>query len=65
MNIQINSGWYEYPNRLHRLSTKSVGNTSESSALQTQYKSLIILFSAPKTYVMEFLVSDQVIDPTW
>ena len=43
---------------------KSVGNTSESSALQTQYINVIILFSAPKTNVMKILVSDQVLDPT-
>ena len=43
---------------------KSGRTTSETSALQTQYISFIILFSASKTYVMVFLVSDQVLDPT-
>ena len=46
------------------LKAKSGRNSSEISALQTQYISLIILFSASKTFVMVFLVSNQVIDPT-
>ena len=43
---------------------KSGRTTSKPSALQTQYISFIILFSTSKTYVMVFLVSDQVLDPT-
>ena len=51
-------------NYLNIFTEKSGRTSSETSALQTQYIIFIILFSASQTYVMVFLVSDQVLYPT-
>ena len=65
--LSLSELFYCYPPALYdlRVLNKSGRNSSKTSALQTQYKSFIFLFSASKTYVMEFLVSDQVLYPIW